>query len=171
MPCQAAAEMSVETDPLEAAARLIKAGKIAEAQEILHPFIRAQPQNVDAWLLETETWNSAGKIRVLEICLEHNPGNPRAQQALKELLTAQQERLARQRNAMASAADTRPRRTRPAESDLPLSERLDQLTRELKLARQAMEQASQNFNRLQAEVDELRQELVRPEPDSPVPPA
>ncbi len=149
------------TEPLEEAAALIKAGKIAEAQEILHPFIRANPQNVDAWLLETETWNTAGKLRVLEICLEHNPGNPRAQQALKDLLTAHQERLMRlsgQVRSLESVADTRPR---PASVEgESLSAKFDRLTSELERSRRLMEQVKENFDRLQAEVDSLRKELA-----------
>ncbi len=149
------------TDPLEDAAALIKAGKTTEAQEILHPFIRANPQNVDAWLLETETWNTAGKLRVLEICLEHNPGNPRAQQALKDLLAAQQERLMRlsgRVRTLESVADTRPR---PASVEgESLSVKFDRLTGELERSRRLMEQVKQNFDRLQAEVDSLRKELA-----------
>ncbi len=149
------------TDPLDEAAALIKAGKIVEAQEILHPFIRANPQNVDAWLLETETWNTAGKLRVLEICLEHNPGNARAQQALKDLLTAHQERLMRlsgRVRALESAADTHPRPTSlEGES---LSAKFDRLTSELEKSRRLMEQVKQNFDRLQAEVDSLRKQLA-----------
>jgi predicted Zn-dependent protease len=152
----------VTTNPLEDAAALIKAGKIAEAQEILHPFIRANPQNVDAWLLETETWNTAGKLRVLEICLEHNPGNPRAQQALKDLLTAHQERLLRLSNrvrVLESAVATRPGRPASADGE-SLSTKLDRLTSELERSRHTMEQVTQNFTRLQAEVDSLRKEVA-----------
>jgi len=150
----------VTIDPLDEATALIKAGKIVEAQEILHPFIRANPQNVDAWLLETETWNTAGKLRVLEICLEHNPGNSRAQQALKELLTAHQERLMRlsgRVRTLESAADTYPR---PASVEgESLSAKFDRLTSELEKSRRLMEQVKQNFERLEAEVDGLRKEL------------
>ena len=154
------------TNPLEDAAALIKAGKIAEAQEILHPFIRANPQNVDAWLLETETWNTAGKLRVLEICLEHNPGNLRAQQALKDLLSAHQERLQRlssRARALESAVDTRRGRRAGAEGE-SLSVKLDRLTGELEKSRRLMEQVKQNFDHLQAEVDNLRKELATQEP-------
>jgi thioredoxin-like negative regulator of GroEL len=157
----------VTTDPLEEAAALIKAGKIVEAQEILHPFIRANPQNVDAWLLETETWNTAGKLRVLEICLEHNPGNARAQQALKDLLSAHQERLMRLSGhvrALESAADTHPRRPLSAEGE-SLSAKFDRLTSELEKSRRLMEQVRQNFDRLQGEVDSLRKELAAQDAD------
>ena len=159
------------TDPLDEATALIRAGKIAEAQEILHPFIRANPQNVDAWLLETETWNTAGKVRVLEICLEHNPGDLRAQQALKGLLTSHQEqmlRLAHRVRSLESAVDTLPRRGgdqagyRPAEGPAEsLSAKLDRLTSELEQSRHLMEQVKQHFERLQAEVASLHQEIVK----------
>jgi hypothetical protein len=159
------------TNPLDEATALIQAGKIAEAQEILHPFIRANPQNVDAWLLETETWNTAGKIRVLEICLEHNPGNARAQQALKDLLTAYQERMLRLSHrvrTLETTADTRPRREgdhasyRP--SDAPaetLSAKFDRIMSELEQSRRLMEKVRQNFEKLQSEVDSLHQEIVK----------
>ena len=159
------------TDPLDEATTLIKAGKMAEAQEILHPFIRANPKNVDAWLLETETWNTAGKIRVLEICLEHNPGNARVQQALKDLLTSHQERLlrlARRGPALESAADTTPPRSRDDDghqaADAPaetLSAKLDRLAGELEQSRRLMERVKQNFDRLRADVDSLRGEVAR----------
>lgn len=155
------------TNPVDEAAALIQAGQIAEAQDILHPFIRANPQNVDAWLLETETWNTAGKIRVLEICLEHNPGNARAQRALKDLLTAYQERMLRLNHrvrTLETTADTRPRReARPASYRPPesLSAKFDRLTSELEQSRRLMEQVKQNFEQLQAEVDSLHQELVK----------
>jgi hypothetical protein len=153
----------VTTNPLDEAAALIQAGQMAEAQEILHPFIRANPHDVDAWLLETETWNTAGKIRVLEICLEHNPSDARAQRALKDLLSGFQERMLRLSHrvrALETTADTRPRAAspRPPES---LSTKLDRLTRELEQSRRLMEQVKRNFDLLQAEVDSLHQELVK----------
>jgi thioredoxin-like negative regulator of GroEL len=154
----------VTTGALDEAAALIKAGKMAEAQEILHPFIRANPQNVDAWLLETETWNTAGKLRVLEICLEHNPGNPRAQQALKDLLSAHQERMLRLTHrvrTLESSVDTRPRRESDPESAESLSAKFDRLTSELEKSRHLMEQVKQNFDRLQSEVDSLRKEMTQ----------
>jgi len=115
-------------------------------------------------VLETETWNTAGKLRVLEICLEHNPGNPRAQQALKELLTAHQERLMRlsgRVRALESVADTHPRST-SVEGE-SLSAKFDRLTSELEKSRRLMEQVKQNFDRLEAEVDGLRRELAAQE--------
>ena len=158
------------TDPLDEATTLIKAGKMAEAQEILHPFIRANPQNVDAWLLETETWNTAGKIRVLQICLEHNPGNTRAQQALKDLLTAHQERLLRlgQRRAAQPVSEAGPRGSgegdgRPTD-DAPaetLPAKLDRLTREVEQSRQLMEQTRELLDRLQADVNSLREDMAK----------
>ncbi len=147
----------VDTNPLDEAAAFIRAGKIAEAQEILHPFILDNPQNVDAWLLETQTWNTAGKIRVLEICLEHNPGNLRVQQAMKDLLSAHQARMLELAYQVtpASASDTEPRQ--PDD----LLARLDRLMRELEQSRRLLNQATQHFSRLQAEVDGLRQEIVK----------
>jgi hypothetical protein len=77
--------MSMIEDILTDAAALIKAGKRAEAQKLLEPFIKANPQNVPAWLLEVETWpRAADKKKVLELCLRHNPGAPQVQQLLAE---------------------------------------------------------------------------------------
>src|SRR5512143_4153131 len=143
---------------------------MAEAQEILHPFIRANPQNVDAWLLETETWNTAGKIRVLQICLEHNRGNTRAQQALRDLLTAHQERLLRlgQRRAALSASQAGPRGSgeddgHPADGapTETLSGKLDRLTREVEQSQRLMEQVREHLDRLQADVNSLREDMAK----------
>jgi hypothetical protein len=148
----------VAIDPLDEARALIRAGKVADAQEILHPFIRANPHAVDAWLLETETWNTAGKIRVLEICLEHNPGNLRALQAMKDLLTSHRDRmleLAYQVRPQDNIPDTEPG---PPED---LLTRLDRLRFELEQSRRLMEQVTHQFGRLQTQVDSLRQEIAR----------
>ncbi len=74
------------TDPLSEAIALIKAGKKAEAQKILEPFIEANPQNIPAWMWEADTWPTlAGKIKVLELCLQHNPENQQVKQGLAAL--------------------------------------------------------------------------------------
>jgi chromosome segregation ATPase len=160
----------VPDDTLDEASALIKAGKIAEAQEILHPYIRANPQSVEAWILETETWNTAGKIRVLEICLEHNPGNMRVQQVLKDLLSAHQERLMRMAGRGRQAKDeTRPRRSDRHDGSGPtesLSAKIDRLASELEQSRRLMEQVKLNFDRLKAEVNDLREALTKLEAES-----
>jgi len=67
---------------LDNAIELIKTGKKAEAQKLLEPYIEANLQDVTAWLWEVETWSSLEKkIKVLEMCLMHNPGNQQAEQA------------------------------------------------------------------------------------------
>lgn len=74
------------TDTLSEAIALIKAGKKAEAQKILEPFIEANPQNIAAWMWDVETWPDwKTKIKVLEMCLKHNPGDERVRQALASL--------------------------------------------------------------------------------------
>ncbi len=70
-------------DTLTEAITLIKAGKKAEARKLLEPFIEANPHNIQAWIWEAETWPTAqGKIKVLELCLQHNPENGMIRQAL-----------------------------------------------------------------------------------------
>ena len=148
----------MDTNPMDQAAALIRAGKIAEAQEILHPFIRANPQNVDAWLLEAETWNTAGQIRVLQLCLERNPGNVRAQQALTNLLAAHRDRmleLAYEVKPQYGTDDTTPG------SLGDLLARFDRLRGELEQSRRLMEQMTRQFDRLQAQADRLRRELAK----------
>lgn len=74
-------------DIFKNAIALIKTGKKAEAQKLLEPYIEANLQDVNAWLLEVETWPSLEKkIKVLEMCLAHNPGN---EQVLMVLNTQQ----------------------------------------------------------------------------------
>jgi len=75
-------------DTLSEAIRLIKAGKRPEAQLMLEPFIQANPQNIPAWMWEAEIFlDDCDKIRVMEICLEHNPDHPQILRAL-EILSA-----------------------------------------------------------------------------------
>jgi hypothetical protein len=73
-------------DDLTKAIQLIKAGRKPEAQLVLEPYIQAYPQNIQAWMWETELFpNDCDKIRVLEICLEHNPDHPQVMRALAML--------------------------------------------------------------------------------------
>jgi len=70
-------------DILGEAAALIQAGKKTEARRLLEPFIRANLQNIPAWLLEVEAQPTvAEKKKVLEGCLRYNPNAPQVQQAL-----------------------------------------------------------------------------------------
>jgi hypothetical protein len=73
-------------DALTESIRLIKAGKKAEAQLVLEPYIQANPDNIQAWMWEAEIFPAdADKIKVLEICLEHNPGHPQVVRGLEIL--------------------------------------------------------------------------------------
>jgi hypothetical protein len=73
-------------DDLTKAIQLIKAGRKPEAQLVLEPYIQAYPQNIQAWMWETELFpNDCDKIRVLEICLEHNPDHQQVMRALAML--------------------------------------------------------------------------------------
>jgi hypothetical protein len=73
-------------DVLTESIRLIKAGKKAEAQLVLEPYIQANPHNIQAWMWEAEIFPAdADKIKVLEICLEYNPGHPQVNHGLEIL--------------------------------------------------------------------------------------
>ena len=70
-------------DDLTKAIQLIKAGRLPEAQLVLEPFIQDHPQNIQAWMWETELFpQDCDKARVLEICLEHNPDHQQVIRAL-----------------------------------------------------------------------------------------
>lgn len=72
-----------DDDVLKNVIVLIKAGKKDEARAILEPFLRKNPNHVQAWLWETELFsNEREKIKVLETCLRYNPGNPKVLQGL-----------------------------------------------------------------------------------------
>jgi len=78
------------SDVVAEAITLIKAGKRTEAQKLLEPFIEVNPQNIGAWMWEAETWPTiAGRIKVLEMCLQHNAENLQVQQALEKLKNLQ----------------------------------------------------------------------------------
>jgi hypothetical protein len=65
------------------AIQLIKAGRKGDAQLVLEPYILANPQDIRAWMWEAEIFpEDQNKIRVLEICLEHNPGHPQVIRAV-----------------------------------------------------------------------------------------
>ena len=75
-------------ETLRQAVQLIQSGRKAEAQLILEPLIQMDPQNILAWMWEVEIFPAdCDKIKVLEICLEHNPGNPRVMRALEIVKT------------------------------------------------------------------------------------
>lgn len=75
-------------DTLVESIQMIKAGRKAEAQLVLEPYIQANPHNIQAWMWEAELFPvDADKIRVLEICLEHNPDHPQVKHGLEILRT------------------------------------------------------------------------------------
>jgi len=66
--------------------QMIKAGHKAEAQLVLEPYIQANPHNIQAWMWEAELFPAdADKIKVLEICLEHNPEHAQVKRGLEIL--------------------------------------------------------------------------------------
>jgi hypothetical protein len=68
--------------------QMIKAGRKAEAQLVLEPYIQANPHNIQAWMWEAELFPAdTDKIKVLEICLEHNPEHPQVKRGLEILRT------------------------------------------------------------------------------------
>ncbi len=75
-------------DILDHAIELIKAGEKAEAQQLLTPYLEAHPQDVTAWLWKARTKSSIeSRIKVLEKCLEYNPGHQQILPALAALNT------------------------------------------------------------------------------------
>ncbi len=71
---------------LTEAIRLIKSGQRDAARVILEPYLKNNPNNIQAWMWEAELFpDNDDKIRVLEDCLRSNPGNPQATQALNFL--------------------------------------------------------------------------------------
>ena len=76
------------TDPLNDAIPLMKAGKKAEAHQILESLIGANPHNVPAWHWDAGTSpTTEGRIQVLELCLQQNPGNNQVIEASTGLKT------------------------------------------------------------------------------------
>lgn len=72
-----------ETDPLEAAAYALTAGKIKEARDILRGVIAKDPGNVAAWELAYQaSVNDDERIYSLNAILKLAPGNPRALEKL-----------------------------------------------------------------------------------------
>ena len=68
--------------------QMIKAGRKAEAQLVLEPYIQANPHDIKAWMWEAEIFPmDVDKIKVLEICLEHNPNHPQVKRGLEILRT------------------------------------------------------------------------------------
>jgi hypothetical protein len=97
--------MAEET--LSRAIALINLGKKTEAQKMLEPFIESNPQNIQAWLWEVETWPTIeAKVRVLETCLRYNPDALQIKQALAALKSkeARGARGPRQENAMSPSS-------------------------------------------------------------------
>ena len=71
---------------LQQAIDFIKAGRKAEARQILEPLIESDKQNIPAWLWYIETWSTVHeKIKALELCQQYNPDNDTVQRALTAL--------------------------------------------------------------------------------------
>jgi len=78
----------MDDEDIKHAISLIKIGEKTEARKILEPYIMANPHNILAWFWEAETQDTiAGKIKILEKCLQHNPNEPRVKKALANLNT------------------------------------------------------------------------------------
>lgn len=71
------------TDILQDAINLIRQGKKHEARGMLEVLLRTNPQDVANWFWYAETLETLEKrVKVLELCLKANPGNPQAEKAL-----------------------------------------------------------------------------------------
>jgi dienelactone hydrolase len=73
-------------DPLERAIGLVQSGQIEAARELLELILKEDRHNIPAWHWYAQTWpKAADKMRVWEVCLRHNPENPLAREALRDL--------------------------------------------------------------------------------------
>jgi len=91
---------------LQSAYELIKAGKRAQAREILIPLRRANPELSEVWfLLGHAVSDPQEKIRCFQQVLRLDPGDHQAQNQLARLLTQQ---------ALAPASGTGPKKQNPA---------------------------------------------------------
>lgn len=71
---------------LNEAVQLIRHGRKDDARRILEPILKANPQDIQAWLWFVETCAThEQRIRTLEICLKLNPANPQVLRALRAL--------------------------------------------------------------------------------------
>ena len=71
---------------IQRAMSLIRQGNKKEAQPILEGLIRSDPQDVMSWFWYAETLGSTHtRVKLLEVCLKHNPGNPQVIRALRLL--------------------------------------------------------------------------------------
>ncbi|MDX9991328.1 MAG: Yip1 family protein [Anaerolineales bacterium] len=71
------------TGVLQDAINLIRQGKKLEGRALLEVLLRANPQDVASWFWYAETLETPEKrIKVLELCLQANPGNPQVEKAL-----------------------------------------------------------------------------------------
>jgi hypothetical protein len=83
---QIQAQKAFRTEQLGMAIRLLSAGYTERARVILKELICGQPENVVAWLWLSETFpfDSSKRIKLLEMALETNRGNPVLLNALKK---------------------------------------------------------------------------------------
>jgi hypothetical protein len=68
---------------LQDAIHLIKQGKKQDARGILEGLLRSDPKEAANWFWYAETLETPEqRVKVLELCLKANPGNPQAEKAL-----------------------------------------------------------------------------------------
>lgn len=71
---------------IKQAIALVKQGRKVEAQDILADLIHANPHDITAWFWYVETLDSIEeRVKVLNSCLQDNPGNPQVVKALDML--------------------------------------------------------------------------------------
>lgn len=77
-------------NPLPQAIHLVKAGRHAEARELLEQWLQSDPHDVAAWMWYVETWPALPhKLQALEACARHNPDHPLVARALAALQSQQ----------------------------------------------------------------------------------
>ena len=80
----------MSSDNLKKAIQLIKAGKKAEAQQLLEPLIETDPHNLTAWFWYIEALPTVQqRVKALELCLQHNPNSEQVKHALRTLRAQQ----------------------------------------------------------------------------------
>ncbi len=82
-------------DTLKHIVELIQAGRLTEAQAILHPMLKADPCNGMTWILYSETCPVLEqRILALETGLRYNPSDVRIQSRLEDMRVRQKEAVA-----------------------------------------------------------------------------
>src|SRR5512146_2141505 len=68
----------------DSAVQLIRQGNMAQAQKYLEVVVRAEPNNIPAWLWYAQTFpTDEARLKVLVACMKFNPGEEKILQAIR----------------------------------------------------------------------------------------